>query len=695
MADLSDATKQERRLRAGELLKMADKLFKASDLEGALRSVSQAIEIDPKNPYAIAYQERVRHAIETRDHKQAESARQPQDNVQVAPPPQKAATPATVQPPAGTAGKGPDQKLITKLEARIGELEEQIRLQGITEAKLRSEVEEHRRLEGEDLRRAGTEMKRAIEDANRKLAEEQKRREQEERLRQESEARWKKELEVQRAASLEEQKKFEALLRQRAEEEIRKHVSAEQARLKQETEDRIKRELEAQRAAATDERKKMEALFRQRAEEEIRRHVAEESKRVQQEFQKQLDAERKKIEAEALKQIEVERRKVEEAARKDVAAAQQQIKAQEEKLRDVEREARKMVGEERTKLAAEIRRKVEEELSSKFEEERERLEQETRRSIAEEDARQYEEAVRRAIEEGRRLAQSRKVRSYLDAARVFLVQGQYDEATNEVAKVFQVTPDHQEALELQKAIEAERGRRSPQSRGEEESFEEHSRKVGEIQARLEEQQKKEREEEEERSLREKKVAQSMRRAKDFVSDKAYDEAMTELEMVYQLDPGNQEAQDCEIEILNTLKKKREASQVPARRAREVDAWRRGMEEQEKLAAESKEQLEQETHVTYRSMLKQAWLHGQPGAEERAMLDVVRRSLNISDGVHATLEREVQIQAYTEALRSAWKAGLITDGEPKAHDNLRQVYRISTDDQLAIEAKIKREMKHEE
>jgi hypothetical protein len=71
--EIDDAQRQERRKKAGDLLKMADKLFKGSDFEGAARIVQMAMETDPHNAYALAYQERVKYAIEQRDYKKAEA----------------------------------------------------------------------------------------------------------------------------------------------------------------------------------------------------------------------------------------------------------------------------------------------------------------------------------------------------------------------------------------------------------------------------------------------------------------------------------------------------------------------------------------------------------------------------------------------------------------------------------------------
>ncbi|MEO8167797.1 MAG: hypothetical protein ABI623_06090, partial [bacterium] len=69
MSELDDA--QERRKKSGEFLRLADKLYKTSDFEGALKLVAQATDADPDNPYALAYRERVEYAIEQRNEKNA------------------------------------------------------------------------------------------------------------------------------------------------------------------------------------------------------------------------------------------------------------------------------------------------------------------------------------------------------------------------------------------------------------------------------------------------------------------------------------------------------------------------------------------------------------------------------------------------------------------------------------------------
>ena len=74
-----------------------------------------------------------------------------------------------------------------------------------------------------------------------------------------------------------------------------------------------------------------------------------------------------------------------------------------------------------------------------------------------------------------------------------------------------------------------------------------------------------------------------------------------------------------------------------------------------------------------------------------MVEVVRRSLGISDGDQAAIEKEVQLEAYTEALRSAWKAGIVSSDDVATRENLRSMYSISSEDHLTVEADLRREL----
>ena len=125
---------------------------------------------------------------------------------------------------------------------------------------------------------------------------------------------------------------------------------------------------------------------------------------------------------------------------------------------------------------------------------------------------------------------------------------------------------------------------------------------------------------------------------------------------------------------------------------EGEAWQREIEQQELHAEEGRKQLRQETLNTYRSMLKQMWIDGKPAKEERAMLDVVGRSLGITDADHIVLEREVQLESYAEALRSAWKSGIIDTDDTKTHENLRNLYGVTLDQHHAIEPGVLRDVR---
>ena len=78
-----------------------------------------------------------------------------------------------------------------------------------------------------------------------------------------------------------------------------------------------------------------------------------------------------------------------------------------------------------------------------------------------------------------------------------------------------------------------------------------------------------------------------------------------------------------------------------------------------------------------------------------MLALVRRSFGLSDNDHASLEREIQLEAYTEALRSAMKAGIITPNDTSAHDNFRELYGVRIEEHLTIEKSLYREIQQQE
>ena len=146
-----------------------------------------------------------------------------------------------------------------------------------------------------------------------------------------------------------------------------------------------------------------------------------------------------------------------------------------------------------------------------------------------------------------------------------------------------------------------------------------------------------------------------------------------------------------MKILESQKKESQLRQITVQRMEQGEAWRKEEEEKERATSEGRERLKRESVETYRGMLSQAWVDGQPTKEEQSMLEVVRLSLGIEESDHAIVEREVQVDAYTEALQAAWRSGVLTAEDTRASENLRQLYGVSTDEHLLIEANVRKSM----
>jgi hypothetical protein len=222
--------------------------------------------------------------------------------------------------------------------------------------------------------------------------------------------------------------------------------------------------------------------------------------------------------------------------------------------------------------------------------------------------------------------------------------------------------------------------------------EEQQRKVEELQRKLEEQARKEDEEEKRRAIRDTKIAACMEKARKALRSRKYDAALNEIETIYGLDPGNQGAREIEVKVLEAQRTESQLRTIEAQRIEQGEAWQREEAHKQMETNAEREHLRQESGETYRSMLKQAWVDGQPTAEERSMLEVVRLSLGISEDEHALVEREVQVETYTEALQAAWKAGVLTPEDTRTQENLRQLYGMNLEEHLVIEANILKELR---
>ena len=714
-AELDEEARQQRRLRAGEYLRAADRLFKSGDYEGAARNVHLAIDVDPRNPYAKAFEDRIRQGLENRKREAAEQGSPSADQ----------STPQESSPlphlPKEQSSKGsspsPGKENVAPAGTRAMPAPRPAGSANRAEEIHRSEVEEELRRRIEEVT-AKLQAERAI---NAQLMHQQ---ELIEAKQKEDELRG-KEIEGGLTRKLHELEKKLQHERARFEEESHRLISAEQETSGQEL-------------------KRLEDSLRARFQEEARTKIAEEHQRLQQEAARNADAVRKRLEAEAHRQLEEERRKLEEWSRKEREAIATKLKDKDVESKHVKDEVRRVLEEgraaleqERARLQGELsrgleelrrrqveegetkeeelRKQLEEEFTRRLEEERARFADEMRKQVEaerlrienesrqqaeseaaqrkeSEEVEQYEEAVRKAIEEGRRLAQNKKLKSYTEKAREFVVRGEFELALKEVTKAFLLDPEHEEARSLERAVYVARQERI---RREEESLRvqvDQQTRMKEIQQRIDEQEKNDREEKERRATNAARVSESFERAEEFFQERSFTKALREIEMIFALDPGNTAALDLEMNILNAMKKQDEAKAVSEQRSLEGELRKKEDEQREQRAAEQRESLRSESLATYRGMLKRAWLGGQPGKEEKSMLEVVRRSLAVDEDDDARLSREVQLEAYTEALRSAWKAGIISGDDVDTHENLRQLYSIAKEDYLVIEAGILQELK---
>jgi hypothetical protein len=161
-----------------------------------------------------------------------------------------------------------------------------------------------------------------------------------------------------------------------------------------------------------------------------------------------------------------------------------------------------------------------------------------------------------------------------------------------------------------------------------------------------------------------------------------------------MDPGNAEAQALEVKILTSQDRRKEVQAISQRRTLEGEAWKKEEENKERMAQEGRDVLKKESVETFRGMVRDAWIDGKPSKEEQAMLEIVRHSLGVDGAERAVIEREVQQEVFTEALRSALKNGIVTEEDPVTKENLRTMYGVTPEEYLSIESRLLREINRE-
>jgi hypothetical protein len=348
----------------------------------------------------------------------------------------------------------------------------------------------------------------------------------------------------------------------------------------------------------------------------------------------------------------------------------------------VETELRNVYEEQERQHIAE-RERAEEELRAQqreAEHRRQLAEEEALRRKNEEDARKYEEAVRLAIEDGRRQAQAKKINSYIEQAKQYLAGARFEEALSEVSRAFRLEPDNTAARDFEQTIYAARSEH--QRRREEFSRlqDDHRRQLEGIQLRLKDRAREDDELERQRGRVEQKINDALQRATESYRSGDHTKALSEIEAVYAVSPGNATARELETAILSMEKSRQEVQTVVQRRIQQNEQHQRDEARRERTVVDQRDQLKRESVEMYRSMLKRAWVDGPPARDARIMLDVAKSSLGLDEADCANVEGQAQIEAYREALTAALGSGRVSRDNHAALDEIRERFQVRPSDQ---------------
>lgn len=137
-----------------------------------------------------------------------------------------------------------------------------------------------------------------------------------------------------------------------------------------------------------------------------------------------------------------------------------------------------------------------------------------------------------------------------------------------------------------------------------------------------------------------------------------------------------------------------------------EAFNKLKQEQQRAQAELVERMEEERTTAiereqtkakqrelngYRSLMKLMMQLSIPSEWQTSILQSLKISFSISDTEHMTAEREVQVDAYIEAVRTLWKTGKPTDEDFEQLKRLQQFFRISDEEHADITKRIKKEL----
>ena len=467
MAKASDAPRSAEQLKEVAIfLKQADKLVREGDFTSALEEIAKARSRDPRNLYALAYEERVRSLVATQKEKKPKLS----DGIpaQPAEPQPMSATLEHIsnlaiveaQRSAAVAAKQEQDQALRRQEEEDRKKNEELRHQAI-ESKIGIFLERSMDYVGKgDFNRALDEIARAylLDPANEKIhaAENHIRKTQEEtRLRIDQ----------------------ERIQRQQAEDQKRQELlKAQVARMQQEREEKRRREEEARNQA---QQQKI-SQYLNRAQEFLNSGRLDEALSelafvvvVDPLNEEVLSLERKIRDAqeqEQAEQLEQYRRREEEQRKKReaiITAIQKHIENAErlsgeqkwsEALRVITR-AYVLDPMNEALQACEKRIQTAQEEALSIAEDKRRLSEENVRRRQEEELRQLEQSERERVmlgesaeTEAKRRADKEKIFFYLTKARGYMSEGRYEDALGEVALAFIVNPFDEDVKRMEHEI---------------------------------------------------------------------------------------------------------------------------------------------------------------------------------------------------------------------------------------------------
>ncbi|MDP1678159.1 MAG: response regulator [Bacteroidota bacterium] len=169
-------------------------------------------------------------------------------------------------------------------------------------------------------------------------------------------------------------------------------------------------------------------------------------------------------------------------------------------------------------------------------------------------------------------------------------------------------------------------------------------------------------------------------AEQLIGKREYQEALTRIAEVYQLEPGSHYARAYSDRIEQLI----------------MEDDQRGISKfgkpiipnQMVVQNASSPQSERGSLMMYEEMLKEYWFDGKISPEEENELKAVRDIFAITTEEHKTIENKVKLESYIEALRLAWKDGVISEMERQVLDMMRKRYSITADEHLKLEDSVR-------